>query len=128
MNKEEIETGNKLIIDFLNWKIYTYNGPYMTFKCYKVNSYPDIYIPESGILPANPSNLKFHSSWDWLMPVVEKIENLEDYIIEISYKQCIIKSYEKNMEIITSRYLDSKIEAVWASVVEFIRWYNEQGV
>ena len=49
MNSIEILEGNKLIAEFLNQKLPS-------------NSDFDIYL--------------YHSSWDWLIPVVEKIESL----------------------------------------------------
>ena len=58
MSEKEIIEGNKLIAEFMGIKIiqsrYGCNHPLVTCP------YPDY------------SNLKYHSSWDWLMPVVEK--------------------------------------------------------
>lgn len=70
--------------------------------------------------------LKFHQSWDWLMPVVEKIESIlpDDSIIYIQYKDCIIPVIEGEFEIQCSE--DSKIGAVYRAVCEFIVWYNEK--
>ena len=39
---------------------------------------------------------KFHKSWDWLMPVVEKIENLEDYRFDIIIRQETVIILDKN--------------------------------
>jgi hypothetical protein len=71
---------------------------------------------------------KYHTSWDWLIPVLEKIESLEyDTHIILTHQSnnkppfipvLLIghsKSYEKDY---------SKIETVWTAVVEFIKWYN----
>ena len=53
--------------------------------------------------------LHFHASWDWLMPVVEKIESVNEGVPQ----QLLNAS------------LFSYIEEVYSSVVEFIEWYNE---
>ena len=64
------------------------------------------------------TKMKYHSSWDWLMPVVEKIEHTSAYV---NVKGCHVK---------ISTWVDvnapTKLEAVHKAVVEFIKWYNEQ--
>jgi hypothetical protein len=58
--------------------------------------------------------LKFHTSWDWLMPVVEKIRDVQ--ISEgWSNKQPVIKALS-----------DVNITILWKAVVQFIQWYNKQ--
>lgn len=64
-------------------------------------------------------NMKFHSSWDWLMPVVEKIEGL-NFGIKIYKNSCWVTNYPESNTCATS----SKIKSVWLAVVEFIEWYN----
>ena len=62
---------NKLIAEFMGWKqcdpndntIYanpTYGGLYSSDLAQVIN--PDQY----------PSDMRFHTSWDWLMPVIDK--------------------------------------------------------
>lgn len=80
--------------------------------------------------------LKYKESWDWLMPVVEKIESLYEgnIIVKIAFNNCSIS-------ICTQYYLahdemvfngiefhkeETKIKSVWKTVVEFIKWYNSQ--
>lgn len=73
-----------------------------------------------------PSNSDFdiylyHSSWDWLIPVVEKIESL-NHPVYINSNNCVI--YEKvgrNHGWFIDNYADTKIEATWISCVEFIK-------
>ena len=70
-------------------------------------------------------NLLYHTSWDWLMPVVEKIESILpcDSIITIEYKDCRIPVNESGFDIVTNE--ETKIEAVYKAVVEFINQYNQ---
>lgn len=67
-------------------------------------------------------DLEYHTSWEWLMPVVEKIESYDMNVkIHTSYtsihfkrKQCIVD--------VDGRI---KIENTYSAVVQFIEWYNE---
>jgi hypothetical protein len=61
---------------------------------------------------------KYHESWDWLMPVVEKIEH-EGYEVDI-YKNCCEIPTGDMIRTVEA----SKIEATHKAVVEFIKWYN----
>lgn len=67
----------------------------------------------------------YHSSWDWLMPVVEKIERLGSCQIDISLNWC--RAGYKGRTFDSRDYLKSatKIEAVYNAVIAFINWYNE---
>jgi hypothetical protein len=79
-------------------------------------------------------NLKFHTDWNWLMEVVEKIEQLR-YVTEISGNierkfTCI--AYPNTSEEYISRigygeemFLNKKY-VTYQAVVAFIKWYNEQ--
>ena len=69
--------------------------------------------------------LKFHSDWNWLMEVVEKIESL-NYIFEIKTTWCRIKEIGTGSIIVLRWEEDrTKIEAVYNACIEFIKCYNE---
>lgn len=72
-------------------------------------------------------DLKYHSSWDWLMPVVQKIESFEFTVIIFS-GCCDIeaKSDNQNFETIQNGGGQPKINSTWQSCIAFIRWYNKQ--
>lgn len=86
------------------------------------------------------SFLNYEKSWNALMPVVEKIENLKVTVWgdEIKYfeftiknKYCLIMGHT-NIRQPGIYYQtpygfvpDSKIHAVWLAVVEFIKWFND---
>lgn len=81
----------------------------------------------------------YHASWDELMPVWEKIgklksKNFSVEEMEITRKKCWIKAlaipYERP-KLIALNFVEineckTLIEATYKSVVEFIKWYNEQ--
>lgn len=63
--------------------------------------------------------LDFDSSWDWLMPVVEKIEH-EGHEVDIYKNACEINMEEGMIREVAG----DKIKATYRSVVEFIKWHN----
>jgi len=73
-------------------------------------------------------DLKFHCNWNWLMPVVEKIENTEVnnvfYEVLIGDRWCSIRLRNEQDHFFVStesRECSSKIEAVWQTNVKFIK-------
>lgn len=77
--------------------------------------------------------LLFDSDWNWLMPVVEKIERLGHTIVEIGWKHCRItpilydkKSDSMQWEPMIEILGQDKLTATYKAVVEFIEWYNNQ--
>lgn len=65
-------------------------------------------------------DLEYHSSWDWLMPVVEKIALIAEYYS--GYREEI---YDK-CGVVLSLHVCVSITTVWEKVIEFIQWYNTQ--
>lgn len=72
-----------------------------------------------------PETMRYNSSWNWLMEVVEKIESLgNDILITSNYIQI---TYDKGEKFITIELEGNiKIFAVYNACIEFIKWYNEQ--
>lgn len=72
----------------------------------------------------------YHISWDWIMPVIEKIKELKHpvYIYE-SHIQNTVEIFRLNDSssyiIRKSSTKEKPIDLVWSAVVEFIEWYNE---
>ena len=64
--------------------------------------------------------LQYHKSWDWLMPVVEKIEQTNDgcTLVIIEDERCHIDN-QKGFEIDSVGH--TKIEAVYNAVIKFIK-------
>lgn len=79
------------------------------------------------------SNLKYHSSWDWLMPVVEKIE-LAGYEIEITSNYVRITEgtpqgdggkYFKIIADVDSDTMVVSIRTLWLAVIDFLTYLNK---
>ena len=73
------------------------------------------------------NTLQYHTSWDELMPVVEKIED-EGYSLERNKQedgdwQCLIT---KGYDIVHQKFSDCSREATYEAVVEFIKEYNDE--
>ena len=116
---------NKLLAEFMEWGN---GGVYIT---------P---FENVGYCNGEPTSiclgydLLFHKSWDWLMPVVDKIEKelTEEFRVVIFEDECSI--YQKTEDgstliifnCIAEQFNTSKIEATYLACVEFVEWYNEQ--
>lgn len=109
------EEKNRMIAEFMEWK-------------WEVKNHYGINImrsPEGK--GADIKGLKFHTSWDWLMPVVEKIESITGGMLigrmfcDIEYQDPIIR--EKHFKIRIASGV--KMNAIHEAVCEFIEWYNE---
>jgi len=74
----------------------------------------------------NAVNFPFDSEWDYLMPVVEKIEAL-NYGVRITRTTCFIDSLSAIPEFkVIGGFEETKIKAVYNACVGFINWHNEQ--
>ena len=87
-----------------------------------------------GIVSMTKEHLDFYqTSWDWLMPVVEKIGE------ELGYRVTICTTFTRiwrpeakgfvpqvRSNEIDWRNLDGSLNATYQAVVEFIKWYNQQ--
>lgn len=83
-------------------------------------------------------DLEFHKSWDWLMPVVEKIRNVTSYDrdrfnteVIICGNKTTIKSGGYGEKKHSNFFFNKTVlgawntkEATYKAVVEFIKWYN----
>ena len=79
------------------------------------------------------SEMKFHTDWNWLMEVVEKIENFRmkqfensmEYSVMIEQQRCIITSETKGEIYYFAGNIGGKIAVVYDATISFIKWYNE---
>jgi hypothetical protein len=70
-------------------------------------------------------SVKYHTSWDWLMEAVEKIESL-DCVLEVQmFRNCCRVRPDMFHDFLIPSIESTKQEAVWVAVVKFIQWYNE---
>lgn len=85
----------------------------------------------AGCIAIKDQPLEYHNNWSWLMPIVERIEDIENgrFLFSINSREIVIEDWKELPEqtiIQIDRYdEESKIEMVWEAVVEFIKWYNK---
>jgi hypothetical protein len=121
-NKSEQMKDNKLIAEFMGFQ-HTPIGWYDAEEClpFKYENTFDI--------------LRFDVDWNWLIPVVEKIESTKYFNSEIQFsitKYAVsIQSIDKNGVIISPCIFSKqgtfagteKRNAIYIACVEFIKWY-----
>ena len=96
---------NKLIAEFMGM---TYGDPNDDSVMIKMTSQGNKVVPVES--------MKYHSSWDWLMPVVKRI--VRDVELDIDYED---EYREHLMDVVPF----AKIEDVYEAVVEFIKKHND---
>ena len=111
---------NKLIAEFMNLDMYPPHDDYpLLYDCSPIDQDPQWYALEE---------FQYHTSWNWLMLVVEKIEREYMYAVQPCWEHCIIDTAGENTEDFERIEVDSsdKLSATYGAVVAFITWYNEQ--
>ena len=113
------EKGNKLIAGFMisNEILITPGCEYRSDS--KVKCIDDL-LPEEE----DYADLEYHSSWDWLMPVTDKID------IQLKNGRSFIEHIDgewwRNFQHVA--YYNSKIskfDAVYKAIIKYIKWYNK---
>lgn len=122
MNTQE---SNKIIAEFLGWS-YDWTGTLWAVPTTS-NLIPECEDYKSGTRVPD-EKLEFHSNWQWLMPVVEKIEALG---YRVSIERWLVQILEENstdifglINAMAEKETDTKINLTVKAVVEFIQYYN----
>jgi hypothetical protein len=136
METSKILEGNKLIAEFMGMKK---GHPDPNERRWE-NDWFESLNPGGGEFESGNRHkyLFFDSEWNWLMPVVEKIESMKYFFNSAPFIDdetgeltgeyfCAILFKTTNLN--CGHFIDvtgcsSKIEATWKAVVEFIKWYN----
>ena len=72
------------------------------------------------------NELQYHTSWDWLMPVVERIESLGYEFFIVENRVMVSHNTDHSIEtIIDFTFYGGKRGATYRGVVEFINQYNK---
>lgn len=143
--QEIIEEGNKIILEFIKDQKNPLNnieGFYTTHPMIEWISYKNKY------------EFQFHKSWDWLMPIVDQIHNLEEEypVVKNNFHIWIMKRFVriiydydgycidpdklndetfKRFDAASKDYryiiFDNKpIYATFCGIVDFLKWFKEQ--
>ncbi len=120
-----IEDGNKTIAEFMDADILylpptgMYQNRSISDKC---SRYEELVIKYKY-----KAILKYHSSWDWLMPVVEKITKIDSNFILLIGNVGAAAKFESQApeKDVWPYHGDKAINATYKAVVNFIKWHNE---
>ena len=128
---------NRIIAEFMGLEKFKSQLDYIIFDVPQHKK--DVVTEQNGGTLFAEMDLKFHTDWNWLMEVVEKIETKKYFKKEIQFS---ITKYAVKIQTLTSEdgvvispcifsawatYGGSeKLEAVYNACVEFIKWYNKQ--
>jgi len=110
---------NKIIAEFMQLeKTFKYNPKKIWLEYYiKENNSGSLYLPQE---------MQYDKSWDWLIPVIEKIETL-GYKFEKNY-QPIDKDWQslivKGNDILFQEFSENSLDSSCYVVVQFIKQYN----
>lgn len=107
METSKILEGNKLIAEFMHSK--GEEGGYWWYAGNPTDNAVRIMYTEYSA--------KYHSSWDWLMPVVEKCFAVYD---------TVESAHSNHQFVLNDAILTLNIDEIWKTVVWFIEWYNGQ--
>lgn len=108
MTEKEILEGNLLIAEFMK---VDFSLPYM----WRPGAFIEFTV----------DHLTYHKSWDWLMPVVEKIESLY-YEVYIDGCSCEISTSGYEWVTHCECLEKTKIKATYKACIEFIKQYNTE--
>ena len=134
MEQKIINEGNELIAEFMGYeKIIIPVGAWGELLG------PDVEIIRFGSKTDDKDwkdaiLMKYHSSWDWLMPVLEKICRMKigdgKTYVEYAYPRTFGMLNEEAGQIMVrlTGYpvfeADTLIKATYLAIIDFIKWYN----
>lgn len=135
MNRKE---SNRLILEFMQIAISPIHGGVMFVDNLNYGSCNTIVAEtKEDLMDELSEYMKYDKSWDYLMPVVEKIRSLGYYVDITSSKISPIQTIvdidtveSLNVHLKPSIYeiSDSAILATYAAVMKFIQWRNNSQI
>lgn len=132
---------NKMLAEFLGWEYEPEREIYdNVLQDHPPYTRPERWLEDSGQLRFIYEKLHFHSDWNDLMNIVDKIESIRHpeygwFLVQIQTNTCCIQSEHLqrsiNGEDVAAYMSDpnaifpTKIESVWYNCVQFVKFYNE---
>ena len=110
MTKEDILQGNKLIAAFHGFSRKHRNEGSAGWKHWEKKPFGWF----------DDEDLKYHSSWDWLMPVCKKFDRLH----EMDYTLLHNKEHIMHCDNIDYGVTTYDIQVAFVAISEAIQWYN----
>ena len=128
-----VVSGSALIADFLGWEKYEDGTTYKFPNLYPIHNIDD--KENTGWISEQISNAEFHTRWDWLMPVLEKLcrKEIGDGITYVKYATPRIFGMlnEETGQIMVRldgfqlQQADTLIEATFLAIVDCLQWLSQ---
>lgn len=121
MTNEQRIKNNRLIAEFMGGVI---NPKWRDVVTYKFEIAPTPHSAYNWAL----EEMEYRISWDWLMPVVERIHSHTDAWVTIRYCECEIfdsiapERFEKI--VFNEENSENTLNAIYQAIVKFIEWHN----
>jgi hypothetical protein len=119
MTQKQILEGNKLIAKFMRIKFF--RRP--KFAQFILGDIDELKWKDSNGELISINNLKYHSSWDWLIPACQKWDNLMHTNSKLIGSKLII-TYLKKCDTLDNIVACYEILPVFEQLVKNIKWYN----
>ena len=121
-----IQKGNELIAEFMGAKVIeTYYNEKKEIDHYLYDfggNKKEVYYPDDYTRYHASSMLRYHCSWDWLIPVCKKWNALDKKDISTSIAQ---DRYVDLCELLDIKVTYYQIEAVFDQIVQNLEWLKE---
>ena len=141
MTNKEILEGNVLIAEFMGWKVVTGDKIKLPYKNHYFGINPITKRIYNSVNSEDYNEcwtkvalyVKYNSSWDWLMPVVQKVTKLiqdKQYIPIGKYQEykeqydIYEEQWRKLFDYQAYNFFKADIESIYKAMISFIEWYN----
>lgn len=115
MNLEKIANGNKVLALFMGWKVFVDDGAIQLYR--------------KDDITKHLGTINFHSSWDTLMPVVNKIHTVLKER-EVDYEDPFMDTVEDifNIDNMYSEFLQNNIGAIYERCLEMVVFFRSEDI
>lgn len=131
MSEGELIGNNKIIALFMGWK--KDESGFYPIAQHQYDNKGYIIDGEKGFYQGDRPLHIYHKSWDWLMPVIDKIESLGfNFRMESKYEVTsdnesrilYMCDFDNKEHIINLACYTSKIDCVYGCIIKFIEWHK----
>jgi hypothetical protein len=120
MTEQEIIEGDKLIAEFMGWKQKSGSDEWAGFWII----FPD--EKSNNDMLCESEYLRFHKSWDWLMPVWTKFRFIDITNIVVGSQAKTANQQHNQLIGVVGKFIAFQpIECAFDKMVQVIRWFNE---
>lgn len=88
-------------------------------------------LRSTGMSVYKPSEYKYHTSYEWLMPVVHKINGIRNdrdefvFTLTIGPGKCTLVDNAENVTILERIHGATEVELLYRTVIDSIKWIND---